>query len=121
MNIAICDDSRFNTVPLEEELKELALESGIEITVDVFKSYAHLVTSMKEKKYDLLLLQVSLRGVSGIEFARGLRQQHNEADIIFLSENADSALAAYAAFPIGYILTPPMKRRLRAPFRRASD
>ena len=121
MNIAICDDSRFNTVPIEEELKELALEADVEISVEVFKSYPHLSAAMKDKKYDLILLQVNLRGVNGIDFARGLRQQHNEVDIIFISENADNALAAYAAFPIGYILTPPVKRRLRAPFRRAAE
>ena len=121
MNIAICDDSRFNTVPLEEALKELALESGVEISMDIFKSYSHLGAAIKDKKYDLLFLQVNLRGVNGIDFARGLRQQHNDVDVIFLSENADSALAAYSAFPIGYILLPPAKKRLRAPFRHAAE
>ena len=117
MNIAICDDSRFNTVPLEEQLKELAAESEIEISVDVCKSYSHLQAAMKEKKYDLLLLQISLRGVNGIDFARGLRQQHNDINIIFLSDNGDSALSSFSAIPVGYILTPPVKRRLRIPFR----
>jgi len=121
MNIAICDDSRFNTVPLEEQLKELAGEAGIEISVEVFKSYSHLQSAMKDKKYELLLLQTNLRGVNGIDFARGLRQQHNDVAIIFLSENGDNALSSFSAFPIGYILTPPVKRRLRTPFRYVAE
>jgi len=121
VNIAICDDSRFNTVPLEEQLKELAAESNVEIFTDVYKSYSHLQTAMKMKKYDLLILAITLRGTSGIDFARGLRQQHNDVPVIFISDNADGALASFAVIPVGYILMPPVKRRLRVPFRYVAE
>jgi DNA-binding LytR/AlgR family response regulator len=59
--------------------------------------------------------------VSGIEFARNLRLSRCEADIIFVSATDEQALAAYSAFPIGYILKPFQRKRLRAPFRRAAS
>jgi DNA-binding LytR/AlgR family response regulator len=120
MTVAVCDDSRY-AVFFAEELKLLASEADIEISVDIFKSYSHLQAAMKSKKYDLLLLETVIRGISGIDFARNLRLSRCEADIIFVSAGAEHALAAYSAFPIGYILKPFQRKRLRAPFRRAAE
>ena len=72
------------------------------------------------KNYDLLVLETSLRGSNGIEFARNLRLSRCESDIIFVSMSDEQALAAYSAFPIGYIIKPFQRKRLRAPFRRAA-
>ncbi|MBQ8387868.1 MAG: response regulator transcription factor [Clostridia bacterium] len=120
MTVAVCDDSRY-AVFFAEELRFLAEEAGVDVSVDVFKSYSYLQTAMKSKKYDLLLLETVIRGVSGIDFARNLRLSHCEADIIFVSASAEHALPAYSVFPIGYILKPFQRRRLRAPFRRAAE
>ena len=119
MTVAVCDDSRYAPL-IVDEIKELAAESEIEVTVELFKTYQYLLSAMKSKKYDLLVLETSLRGVSGIEFARNLRLSRVESDIIFVSSSDEQALAAYSAFPIGYVLKPFQRKRLRAPFRRAS-
>ena len=121
MRIAICDDARLYTARLEVQLKELAAESDIEIETDTFRSALQLQAAMKEKKYDLLILETSIRGVNGIDFARSLRLQKNDCEIIFVSLTAEAALAAYSVFPIGYLLKPTVKRKLRAPFRRAAE
>ncbi len=120
MTVAVCDDSVFAQL-IVNEIKELASESEIEVTVELFRSFAHLTAAQKTKSYDLLLLETSLRGVSGIDFARNLRLSRCEADIIFISSTDEHALAAYGAFPIGYVLKPCRRNRLRAPFRRAAE
>ena len=119
--IAICDDSRVFTVPLTEQLKEIAAEAEAEISVDVYKSYDHLAAAMKEKQFGLFILETSLRGVNGIEFSKTLRRQRNEADIIFVSNTADQALAAYSVFPVGYVLKNTSKKKMRVPFRRVLE
>ncbi len=119
MTVAVCDDSRYAPL-IVGELRELADESDIEITVELFKSYQQLFAAMKNKNYDLLVLETLIRGASGIEFARNLRLSRCESDIIFVSTSEEYALAAYSAFPIGYVLKPLQKKRLRAPFRRAA-
>lgn len=121
MRVAICDDARLYTARLELQLKELATESEIEIEIETFRSFLHLQSAMKEKKYDLLLLETSVRGVNGIDFARSLRQQKYDGEIIFVSLTSEAAFAAYSVFPIGYLLKPTEKRKLRAPFRRAAE
>lgn len=121
MKIAICDDSKVYSLRLESQLRELAAEIETEVSVDVYKNYAMLMLAMKEKSYELLMMETSIRGVSGIEFVKSLRRQGYRGNVIFISETADSALAAYAAFPIGYVVKPPMKRNVRAAFRYAAQ
>lgn len=121
MRIAICDDARLYTARLELQLKELAAESEIEIEIDTYRSFLHLQSAVKEKKYDLMILETSMRGVNGIDFARSLRLQKYDCEIIFVSLTAEAAFTAYSAFPIGYVLKPTEKRKLRAPFRRAAE
>lgn len=121
LNIAICDDAVSNNSLLAEQLDELARETGTEINIDIFKSYSQLESAMKEKKFDLLLLETELRGENGIEFAKELRDRRSDAEIIFLSDNADRALEAYEAFPIGYMVKPTSRNGLRPAFRRVSE
>ena len=120
MTVAVCDDSMYAPL-IVNEIKELSSELEVETTVELYKSYDYLKTAMKTKSYDLLVLETSLRGVSGIDFARNLRLSRCEADIIFVSTTDEYALSAYGAFPIGYILKPFQRKRLRAPFRRAAE
>ena len=120
MTVAVCDDSRYASF-IADELKLLAEEAEMEISVDVFRGYSYLQSAMKTKQYDLLILETLIRGVSGIDFARNLRLSHFESDIIFVSASAEHALAAYSVFPIGYILKPFQRKRLRAPFRHAAE
>ena len=121
MKIAICDDSKVYGLQLESQLKELAAEIETEVSVDVYKNYAMLMLAMKERAYDLLIVETAIKGVSGIEFAKSIRRQGYRGNIIFVSETADGALAGYAAFPIGYMVKPPMKRKIREAFRYAAQ
>ena len=120
MRVAVWDDSLYAQT-IVKEIKALAEEFEIELKCELFRSFLQLKNAMKSESYDLLVLECSVRGADGIEFARNLRLSRCEADIIFVSESADRALAAYGAFPIGYILKPFQRKKLRAPFRRAAE
>jgi len=120
MTVAVCDDSMYAQL-LVNEIKELAAESEVEASVELFRSFAFLTAAMKTKKYDLLVLETSLRGVNGIDYARNLRLLRVDSDIIFVSPSEKDALPAYSAFPIGYILKPFRRKHFRPAFRRAAE
>lgn len=121
MRIAVCDggpaDCRF---PLENELLALAAEIGADAEVTVFPCFSPLRAAIKQEGFDILLLGITVAGESGIDFARELRLSDNFCDIIFVTDSADYALAAYSVFPTGYVLYPPTKRKLRPAFRYAA-
>lgn len=121
MRIAVCNggtaDCRF---PLENELLALAAELGTDAEVTVFPCFSPLRAAIGQESFDLLLLGTTVAGESGIEFARELRLADNCCDIIFVTDSTDYALAAYSVFPIGYILCPVTKKKLRPAFRYAA-
>ena len=55
---------------------------------------------------DLIVLDVSLPGMNGIELAAELRKKHARLAIIFLTADARYALEAYSVHPFSYLLKP---------------
>jgi DNA-binding NarL/FixJ family response regulator len=55
---------------------------------------------------DLVVLDISMPGLSGIEVARELQKRHNKAKIVFLTvhEDADILATCFAAGGLGYVV-----------------
>ena len=119
--IAICDDMQSQAAELARLLTTLAEEIPLECEVEVFRSFKALQKALSEGSYQLLFLETRLGGISGIDFARRLRMIDEEIDIVFTSSESDSALAAYTAFPVGYLIKPVDRKKLREVFRRVAD
>jgi len=119
--IAICDDMQSQAAELSRLVTSLAGEISLECEVEVFRSFKALQKALSEGAYQLLFLETRLGGISGIDFARRLRMIDEEIDIVFVSSESDSALAAYTAFPAGYLVKPVDRKKLRDVFRHVTD
>ncbi len=115
--IAICDEMQSQATELAQQLTALAGEISLECRVEVFRSFKQLQMAMSESIYQLLFLETRVGGISGIDYARRLRLYDEETDIVFWSTESDSALAAYTVYPVGYLIKPVDRRRLREVFR----
>ena len=67
--------------------------------------------------FDLLLLDIQMEGVSGMEYARALRQRGNRVSIIFITNCADYALEGYSVQPVHFILKPVTRELLEDALR----
>jgi DNA-binding LytR/AlgR family response regulator len=119
--IAICDDMQSQAQELAQHLTALAGEISLECRVEVYRGFKPLQKAMSESSYQLIFLETRLGGISGIDFARHLRQSDEETDIVFCSAETDSALAAYSVFPVGYLTKPVDRKKLREVFRHVTD
>lgn len=120
--IAICDEMQPQANELAETLRALSEEiPGQNVSIDVFRGLKPLQKAMSECVYQLLFLETRIGGYSGIDFVRRLRLTDDETDVVFFSEEADSALAAYSVFPTGYLLKPVERKKLREVFRHVAD
>ena len=90
LSIAICED-----VPSERELllslaRDWARGAGAHVSLEAFASAEALVFHRAGgKEFDLLLLDIGMRGMSGMELARELRAQGCGAQIVFITGYAD--------------------------------
>jgi len=105
---AICDDYpaqlRILTALLDKYLKE---RPGVELRYDCFSSGVDLLKSMASgSNYNLLLLDIIMPEINGIELAGRIREYNENAAMIFLTVSRDHALEAYGVSAVQYILKP---------------
>jgi len=108
IHTAICDDYpaqlKILTALLNKYLKE---RPGTEMKYDCFSSGVELLKSMAAGNiYNLLLLDIIMPEINGIELAGRVREYNENAAMIFLTVSRDHALEAYGVSAVQYILKP---------------
>lgn len=92
MKIAICDDER----EICEGLERLIRKQRAEAEVVLFSSGGQLLES--RERFQIVLMDIQMEGMSGIETARALRMKDETAVLIFVT-----ALREYGAESVYYI------------------
>lgn len=71
--------------------------------------------------YDLVLLDIHMPGIGGIELARTLRDQPSRPSVIFVTADADHAVEAFDLEASDYLVKPIAEDRLRRAIQRAVE
>lgn len=106
MRIAICDDDERELSRLSELMTEYRLSRGREVDCRFFQNGTDFLCSIKGGEYDLVLLDVLMPGVSGIQAARELRERDKNVKLIFLSSSPEFAIESYSVGAYHYLLKP---------------
>jgi len=116
--IAVCDSDAVCNIELISMLHSIAEEEKIAIAVDVYKTYENFEENFNENKYNLLFIESLNNGVLGIDAVKRFHCKYRnfETEIVFVSKNDKYALPSFEVFPIGYLLKPYKKNKVRIPF-----
>ena len=81
---------------------------NIEHQISSFDSSMGLLKASIEKdmRYDLILLDIAMDKIDGIELARRIRKIDNEVDIIFITSKQEYALDGYDVNALHYLMKP---------------
>ncbi len=105
--IAICEDEN---VILEYEsslVKEWAQARGFEAELDTYISAEQFLFESEDKSpYDLLIFDIQMKGMNGMELAKKLRARGADSAIIFVTGIPDYAIEGYEVGAVRYILKP---------------
>ena len=74
-----------------------------------------------DKKYDILLLDIEMKQMNGVELAKKIRMGDREVQIIFISGYHDYIGDGYDVEALHYILKPVQKEKLFAVLNRACE
>lgn len=127
MKIAIVDDEWSMTRQIEAFLERFQAENPVAVTVRVFHDAASFLAEYDEN-YDLVLLDVEMPGMNGIEAAKAIRGRDGRVSIMFITNMAQYAIHGYEVEAVDYVLKPlgyqdfamKMKKALRYIERDAS-
>lgn len=114
-NIVICDDETDSQNLLISHLKQYMKETAVDFNITVLSSGEELVKKLPNNT-DILLLDIKMGQLSGMEAARILRKQNNHVRIIFITTMTQYALEGYEVHAYGFIKKPvsyePFRRQL---------
>ena len=84
-------------------------------------SAAEALRLLQGETYDVLLLDIAMPGLSGLELAQVLRQFRQPPAVVFVTAHALHAVEAFDLRAVDYLLKPVPEERLREAIGRVSD
>ena len=114
VSIAICDDEPNDLAKMETMTSELLEAEGISCGISRFGDAGSLLSAAQGgETFDILLLDVMMENLNGIELAAALRKQGNDTAIVFISINREMALLGYEVSAVRYLAKPIQREKLR--------
>lgn len=121
-HIAICDDSQSDTDYIAALVEKWAQADDIYIKIDRFPSAeAFLFHYAEDKTYDILLLDVEMGEMNGVELAHTVRRENNTVQIVFITGYSDYISAGYDVAALHYLMKPLDESKLFSVLGRAKD
>lgn len=114
MNIAICEDNTAERLQLSQYVEAFCRKYCYECRLSLFASGEDLLQAFAHETFDLILLDIYLPGISGIETARQIRARDNNCTLLFVTVSKEYALEGYEVRALGYILKPPQEQQLES-------
>ena len=128
MKIAICDDDKRDLLQIATLLEAYRHDRKAELSYVSFQSATELLISMDGGDYNLLLLDMLMPGVNGMQAAREIRERNSQIEIVFLTSSPEYAVESYSVRAHYYLLKPateeklfPILDRLMADSKRPED
>lgn len=117
--LAVCEDDAAIRKELCALCCDILAEDGIVYEITEFSSAENLEEVLQEKGdcFDLLILDIQMEGITGMELAKSLRQQDNRVSILFVTGCEKYLLKGYEVQPIHFLLKPVKREALAQALR----
>lgn len=120
LNIAICDDEQNQIEYIKGIVSEWAKVKGhISVFSEFPSAEAFLFDYAENRNYDILLLDIEMDGMNGVELARTLRKETEDLQIIFVTGYDDYIADGYDVAALHYLMKPVKKEKLFSVLDRA--
>ena len=110
MNIyhfAVCDDRPEDARLVASLAARWARRTGAEVELEVFPSAEAFLFRYQEKKdFDILLLDIEMTGMDGVELAKTVRRDNEAVQIVFITGYSDYIAQGYEVSALHYLMKP---------------
>ncbi len=120
LNIAICDDEQIQIDNLNRMVSVWAMSEGVSVNLKSFHSAESFMFEYSENKsFDILLLDIEMSGMNGIELAKKIREENTRVAIIFITGYPDFISEGYDVSALHYLMKPVKQEKLSEVLQRA--
>lgn len=117
-SVAVVDDNATDRALIENMAREICRDENIPCAFATFESAERLLEAIRGgERFDILLLDVILTGMDGMDLASALRESGDRAAIIFISAHPEMALRGYEVSAARYLGKPLDIEKMREALR----
>lgn len=113
IKIAFCDDEYTEIIYLTTIVRKWAVKQNISVCLSDFESAEHFLFAYEDDKtIDILLLDIQMKSMDGVELARQLRRDNDRIQIIFITGYSDFISEGYDVSALHYLMKPVKEDKL---------
>lgn len=101
LNIAICENDRTDREELERRCRQISRQESVECRILLFSSGEEVLACTET--IDLLILDIELSGMSGIEVKNKLQQANQKTMVIFVTAYDEMMQPAFGLQVFGFV------------------
>ena len=105
VNIVICENDKNDQEFVKDKVVEILDDLDIEYEIKVYNSGDDLLEGY-DKYTDIILLDIQMDGLDGMETARKIREFDDNVEIIFITSLVEYGLEGYVVNAYRYLLKP---------------
>ena len=119
---AICDDESTEIDYLKQLVQQWANKHSYSTSIDTFPSAeAFLFQYAEDKSYDILLLDIEMANMNGVQLAKTIRAENKEVQIIFITGFMEYISDGYDVDALHYLLKPISEEKFFSVLDRAVE
>lgn len=112
--IAVCDDEAMDRQYIADTAKQILEGERLTCSIAVYSDGAELLAAIQQGvRFHILLLDVMMERMDGMDFAAALRKLGDNTAIIFISSNREMAMRGYEVAALRYLGKPVDRKKLR--------
>lgn len=107
-HIAVCDDNAAEAAAVNALLERYAAQKKLAFQISVYGDGSEVISAYEDEGayFDLILLDILMGQVNGIDAAVKLRQHGVRTPLIFFTTSRDYAVESYDVDATGYLIKP---------------
>ena len=103
ITVAICDDDKMSLTVVSAAVRSIFDSNHVLLQLKLFSGGAKLREELDALAPDLIMTEVTLAQMDGIQFAKQLRKSGSKADIVFVTASEHRVFETFEVQPFGFV------------------
>ena len=119
MKIAICDDEKIMQEYLKKEI-DFYFQS-LDVLTLCYGSGEELLADCEKKQYDIVFLDIEMRGLNGLQVAKRLHAWKKDLPIVIVTTHTELAMEGYEGQAFRFLAKPVAREKLHAALKAVEE
>ena len=112
MRVCYCEDEKSQALLFKKKIEQWAEKNKSSVSVDLFESAEEFLFKTGGTAYDVIFLDISMKGQNGMELARKIREKEKQVLLVFVTSDAGYVFDGYEVNAYRYLMKPVAEEKL---------